>query len=225
MKTVRTAAWVSLVAAGQLVLASAAHAQAPTPGAPPAGAQPYAPPTPPPGYPPAGYPPPPPGYPAGAPPAGTAPPLGLAPPVAGPVVQLNSDNPKARLQTMQLKWRDVCMTPCGVPVDPNAVYRVGGGTIRPSNEFKMPRPAGTVLVNAETGSTVKHWVGIGLIAGGAGWVLAGAATLAAGSDTRNFDGTTSDSYKALGITYLVIGGIMAAIGIPLSMSSTSVEVR
>jgi hypothetical protein len=146
-------------------------------------------------------------------------------PANGPIVQLqSSNNPKARLQTMQLKWRDVCTVPCGVPVDPNGTYRIGGGTIRPSDEFRMPRAAGTVLVRTETGSVVKHWVGVGLIIAGIGWGVGGALTLAGGGST-NFDGTTNDAYKAVGITYLVIGGILAAIGIPLSMSSTSVEVQ
>ena len=94
-------------------------------------------------------------------------------PPTGPVVRLSSDNPVARLQMMQLKWRDVCTTPCGVAVDPNGTFRIGGGTIRPSEEFRMPRPAGTVLVKTQIGSIVKHWVGFGMILSGAATVLGG----------------------------------------------------
>jgi hypothetical protein len=161
-----------------------------------------------------------------APPPGSVPPGNFVPPLtAGPIVQLNASNPKARLQTMQLKWRDVCTAPCGVPVDPNATYRIGGGTIRPSEEFRMPRPGGTVLVTTETGSTIKHWVGVGLLIGGGVSILSGTIVLAGGQSTTNFDGTTDDAYKAVGITYLVIGAVLAAIGLPLSMSSTSVQVQ
>jgi hypothetical protein len=231
------ASWISLVAFGHLVFASAAHAQAPAAAPPPPSAQPYNPSAPPPGYPPAaGYP-----APAAPPPSGVAPAGGFAPPpgapavppgnfvpplTAGPIVQINANNPKARLQTsMQLKWRDVCTVPCNVPVDPNATYRIGGGTIRPSEEFRMPRPAGTVLVTTETGSTVKHWVGVGLLIGGGVSILTGALYLAAGDSTTGINGTTDDAYKIAGVTYLVIGGILAAVGLPLSMSSTSVQVR
>jgi hypothetical protein len=152
----------------------------------------------------------------------------MAAPPNGPVVRLNADKPAARLQMMRLRWTDVCVSPCGVAVDPSGTYRVGGGSIRPSEEFRMPRPAGTVLVQAEVGSTVKHWVGIGMLAGGAGLALGGLLYYAtASSTTTNAFGDTvsSDTYKAVGITYMVIGVIVAAIGIPLAMSSTSVEVH
>ena len=89
------------------------------------------------------------------------------PRVGGPVVIVRSDNPQARLQTQGgLKWRDVCVAPCNVPVNPAGLYRIGGGTIRPSDAFNMPRPAGKVVVQAQAGSNVKHWVGVGLIIGG-----------------------------------------------------------
>src|SRR5262249_39567502 len=86
----------------------------------------------------------------------------------GPVVTLRADSPKARLQILgqQLRWTDVCTTPCNVPVHPGGSYRVGGGAIRPSETFSMPRPSGGVLVSAQVGSTVKHWVGIALIISG-----------------------------------------------------------
>jgi hypothetical protein len=144
----------------------------------------------------------------------------------GPIVTLQADNPRARLQQMQLRWQDVCVTPCGAPVDPNGTYRVGGGAIRASNPFRMPRAAGTVLVEARTGSTVKHWVGVGLAIGGGVSALTGALYLSLARDTSN-DGFTNtrSSFKGLGIGYLVIGAILVAIGIPLAASSTSVEVR
>jgi hypothetical protein len=164
------------------------------------------------------------------PPAPAAPPLQLQQPMTapagmpGPIVTLQADNPRARLQQMQLRWQDICVSPCGAPVDPNGTYRVGGGTIRASDPFRMPRAAGTVLVQARTGSTVKHWVGVGLAIGGAASALTGALTLALASETKNDDGTKTLA-RGWGITYLVIGAVLLAIGIPLAASSTSVEVR
>ena len=106
------------------------------------------------------------------PPMPPGPPGPPGPPPAygyGPIVTVRSDHPRARLQVQgPLKWQDVCVAPCNVPVNPQGLYRIGGGTIRPSDGFNMPRPAGQVVVEAQTGSTVKHWVGFGLIIGGVG---------------------------------------------------------
>src|SRR6188768_1851538 len=63
---------------------------------------------------------------------------GAPPPVAGPVVLLRADTPKARLQAQGPgQWRDVCVAPCNVSVNPAAVYRIGGNTIVPSDSFSM----------------------------------------------------------------------------------------
>jgi hypothetical protein len=152
----------------------------------------------------------------------------MMPPPAGPVVFLRADNPRARLQQLQLKWRDICPAPCGVPADPNGIFRIGGGTIRPSEEFRMPRPSGQVAIDAQTGSTVKHWVGVGMLIGGAVAAALGGLLFAVSSDVSNDpDGgaTVKDTAKAEGLAYLIIGAIVAGVGIPLAMSSTSVEVK
>ena len=82
-----------------------------------------------------------------------APPGPPGPPPAygyGPIVTVRSDHPRARLQVQgPLKWQDVCVAPCNVPVNPQGTYRIGGGTIRPSDGFNMPRPAGQVVVEAQ----------------------------------------------------------------------------
>jgi hypothetical protein len=133
---------------------------------------------------------------------------------------------------MTMKWTNVCTAPCNVAVDPNGIYRIGGGAVRPSEEFRMPRPQGNVLIDTQAGSTVKHWVGFGMILGGLGAVAGGTllyfAAPSAGTQTDAF-GDVSNTQRnfdhAAGITYIVIGAIVAAIGIPLAASSTSVTVR
>jgi hypothetical protein len=133
-----------LAAFGQLLLTTAARAQTAPPVPAPVAAPPAAPP------PDAPSPPPYDGY----------PPPQLARsmmPVAGPVVRLTTDTEAARLQLMRLRWMNVCSAPCDVAVDPNGIYRMGGGTVRPSEEFRMPRSQGTVLIDTQAGSTVKHW--------------------------------------------------------------------
>jgi len=204
---------LAVAAAAQLAYNPAGHAQAPPPAGPEVQPQDsnVAPEPPPP--PPAPMPP------------------GYAPPVAGPFVTLRANSPKARLQMMgqQLQWRDICVTPCRVAVNPTGVFRVGGNTIRPSDSFNMPRPSGQVVIDAEVGSTVKHWVGIALIIGGvldAGFgalYYSSADSLA--NSTSNAAGMTKEYFQTVGIVGIVTGVILLAIGIPLSLSSTSVEVR
>ena len=141
---------------------------------------------------------------------------------------LRSDHPRARLQVMgQLKWQDVCVAPCNVPVYATGLYRVGGGSIRPSDTFNMPRRSGNVVIDAEVGSSVKHWVGFGLTLAGAGAALLGGlvyATASSQNDPYNSAAAT-DSQHTLGIGYLIIGVALMAVGIPLSMSATTIDVR
>jgi hypothetical protein len=221
--------WIVLVVSANLALAAAAHAQpkddwaaptvVPAPGTPAAG---------PPPVPPAPY-----DGRAAAPPdqSGAYPPPQLRQPMAGPpsgpVVHLISDNPAARLQVLtRLKWQNVCVAPCGLVVDPRATYRIGGGTVRPSDEFGMPRAAGPVSVSTQVGSNVKHWVGLGLVLSGIGTVAAGAIVYSASSNqTDAFGNTTGNVNHTVGVTYIVIGALMALIGLPLSLSHTTVDVR
>lgn len=214
MTKIRLMMCVSLAAAAQVAFLRVGVAQTPPPAAP--APAPVAP-----------GPPPPPAYDA-RPSAQLQQPMS-APIIAGPIVTLRTDNPRARLQQMQLRWRDICVSPCGLTVDPAGTYRIGGGTIRPSPEFRMPRPSGPVLIDTQTGSTVKHWIGFGMTIGGGVSALVGVLYLALAQDTNtnaNLSGTGSkDFVTAMGITYLVTGVILLAIGIPLSTSSTSVQIR
>jgi hypothetical protein len=164
----------------------------------------------------------------GYPPPQLAQPM-MPPPVAGPVVRLTTDNMSARLQMMRMRWTNVCVAPCDVAVDPSAIYRIGGGTVRPSEEFRMPRPQGNVLIDTQAGSTIKHWVGFGMILGGLGGVALGALVYAAApsqaTENDGFGDTSRHADHILGLTYIITGAIVAAIGIPLASSSTSVTVR
>ncbi len=150
-------------------------------------------------------------------------------PAYGPFVTLRADHPRARLQVMgPFKWQDVCMTPCRTPVPPGGLYRVGGGSLRPSDSFNLPR-SGPVVIDAQMGSTVKHWVGFGLVLGGIGAAVAGGLVYANASDAPDYSSisgpTARDTQQAYGIIYIITGIILLAIGIPLAASSTSVEVH
>jgi len=145
-------------------------------------------------------------------------------------VTLRADHPGARLQMMgQLRWQDICVTPCNVPVWATGLYRIGGGSIRPSETFNMPRRSGQVQIDAEVGSTVKHWVGFGLTLGGAGAALLGILEYmtAPTYDPNNYPYTssTADSQRTGGIVFIIAGLTLLAVGIPLSMSATTIDVR
>ena len=153
------------------------------------------------------------------------------PPVAGPRVILRVDNANGRLQQhTQLRWRDICIAPCGVTLDPTALYRIGGGTSLASEPFSLPRPSGDVFIDAEVGSKVKHWVGLGLMIGGVvaagyGFVFwqffnsfAANDTSSAAQDARSFG-------RTVGIVFLSVGAVLEAVGLPMFFSGTSVQVR
>jgi len=153
------------------------------------------------------------------------------PPVAGPRVILQVDNLNGRLQQhSQLRWRDICIAPCGITLDPRALYRIGGGTSLASEPFTLPRGSGDVYIDAQVGSKVKHWVGLGLMIGGlvaAGyglffWELFNTATAndttSASQDARNFG-------RNIGITVISIGGVLEIVGLTMFFSGTSVQVR
>ncbi len=209
---------LSMAAAMQIVSATA-HAQTPAPAQAPVA------PVPPPQYPPPQF---------GAYPANPA----VAPgpgPGTGPVVSLIADDSRARLQQQLLmRWQDVCLTPCGRPVDPAGLYRVGGGVIVPSEPFRLPRPDGQVVVQANTASKVKKWVGFGLGIGGVAAAALGGIYLAISLDVKSNDQNDAgfgsffkDTTRTFGISYLVIGGILMLVGFPMfaSNSSSSVQVR
>lgn len=151
------------------------------------------------------------------------------PPAYGPIVTLRANNPRARLQVQTaLKWQDVCLAPCNVPVNPAGVYRVGGGTIRPSETFNMPRPAGPVVIDVQAGSNIKRWVGFGLILGGIGAAVGGTLTYLNAPEESAFGSTANterDAAHVVGIVYIIIGVVLLAVGIPLSTTSTSIEIR
>jgi hypothetical protein len=144
-------------------------------------------------------------------------------PVAGPRVFLAVDNPAGRLQQLQYRWTDVCFAPCGVAMDPATIYRIGGGSSKPSPTFRLPRSSGDVRVQAHVGSIVKYWVGFGLSIGG-GAAAAGGGVLFASSTGSNDD--FDKVLRVYGVLYLVAGVVLLAVGLPLLLTNdTTVEVR
>jgi hypothetical protein len=146
---------------------------------------------------------------------------------------LRATAPRARLQQQQqlsLRWVDVCVAPCGVPVDPAGIYRVGGGGYRGSEPFHLPRQTGQVFLEARVGSQGKHIAGMILMIVGIANVIGGVVVYSLAS-SLNTDTTSSgvdarSLYRFEGVAEGIVGVVLMAIGIPMmATSGTSVEMR
>jgi len=146
-----------------------------------------------------------------------------------PFAVVHADNPRARLQVQTWGgWQDVCHAPCGVAVDPAALYRIAGSSIVTSEPFPLPRPTGTVTIDAKTGSKTKRWVGLGTLVGGATAAFLGVVFYEAASSLGpDLDGSYStrnaDHVYSLGV--LLTGMAASIIGVVFLQSRTSVDVR
>jgi hypothetical protein len=208
MSRVRGRVALAVLAAAELSYSPAGHAQAaPQPGEPEVQVQ---------------------GGDVAPPPAPAAEaPRGAA---TGPFVTLNAFSSHARLQVQtQLQWQDVCVAPCNVAVNPVGTYRVGGGWIRPSESFNLPRTSGQVVIDTQLGSKVKRSIGIGMIIVGIADVLVGGIFYATAADwseaSANPSVTSEEYFQVIGMSGIVVGAVLLAVGIPLSTSRTLVKVR
>jgi hypothetical protein len=77
------------------------------------------------------------------------------------------------------QWEPVCVAPCQLHLDPNAVYRVGGGGVAPSSAFTLPRGSDSLRLHVHAGSSLLHDGGIVLTVAGAVSVIAGVAVVGA----------------------------------------------
>jgi hypothetical protein len=166
---------------------------------------------------------------AGPPPAfgGEAPPV----PRLGPIVFLRTDTPRATLQVQtQLFWQDLCSTPCGVPVDPARLYRVGGRPFVPTEPFTMPRQTGQVVIEARMGSRARNIVGTVLTIVGIPLGVTGGIMLYTGVHEPNDEfGQPTFSKLALtvyGAAFLITGTVLTLVGLPLwATSGTSMTME
>jgi hypothetical protein len=117
-------------------------------------------------------------------------------------------------------WEFVCYAPCDKRVDPDAVYRVLGATIPPSDAFVLGSEDVTLKVDAgstRTQALARGTGGLGLasvIASGVFFVAEGA------TDSENKE----DSMRVLGQVFLIGGLTLTITSIILdSIGSTSVR--
>jgi len=155
----------------------------------------------------------------------------LRPSPAGPKVRLAADRPQTWLQRQFRgnEWRDICTGACLIHTSPNATYRLGGRSLRPTAPFQLPRSSGSVFVEGKMGTNAQHYTGIGLTIGGVvealeSLLLLSIASSATGQHSQDLSNTDFYTFAA------AFGGIRAAVllglGIGLiSKGSSSAEVR
>jgi len=130
-----------------------------------------------------------------------------------------------------LTWRDVCVAPCNITVDPKAYYRLNGRGIVASSAFSLPRSSGDVYIDAKVGSVGKRWVSFGLAVGGVGAAIGGYYFWHFGNlINENYPDpsvqSTRQLYREAGVLGFASAVAMEVVAILLlAISDTSVEVR
>ena len=139
-----------------------------------------------------------------------------------PVVTVTSDDPRTRLELMDmtlfdfsLGWdprpwgrsyrsSELCAPPCSARLSAVHVYRISGDGITPSPPFLLPRGA-TASVRARTGSSTAWALGIGSV------LLGGAMLTASPFLIGNVDEPAVGYGSLIGAGVLVVGGVALAI--------------
>ena len=174
---------------------------------------PYAPP--PPGYPPPVYPPPgypPPGYPGAYPGWGPPPPRWV-------FVDLNSDDPRARIDRVVGGNRiPACYAPCRKMLDTASVYVIEGDGVRATSQFALPDDRDKVTLDVKAGSSARFAGGIILLAGGVAVAYLGSVVWELGK-IGSIDGGANNNAVHTGVTMMLIGLPAAILGLYLTVST------
>ena len=117
------------------------------------------------------------------------------------------------IYTSTQQWEPVCVAPCNVKVDPNAIFRVGGVGVAPSRDFVLPAQRKELRLQVSAGSGPAYDLGLGLTTTGALFAGIGVIPLVyAGSLTNT---SAEETVRGLGVGILGAGVLMLAIGVPL----------
>ena len=177
------------------------------PGYPPTG-------YPPPAYPPAGYPPP------GYPPPGAYPGWAAPPPPRWVFVEVNSDDPRVRIDRVIGNNRvPACYAPCRKVLDTGSVYVIEGDGVRATSQFVLPDDRDKVTLDVQAGSTARMAGGIILVGAGVASTYLGFLIWEVGKFSEFEASSSSNSGVRTGETMMLIGIPAALLGLYLTIST------
>jgi hypothetical protein len=136
-------------------------------------------------------------------------------------------------------YQPVCTAPCAVDADPNAIYRVAGRGVTPSDSFALPPASEKVGLRVRAGSSAVRaggWLSVGLgalaVATGGALFLVGSIMAPNASDAvyendpsrYKRDDDRASTFRSIGLVSLGAGAAALALGIALvATSGTGVE--
>jgi hypothetical protein len=107
------------------------------------------------------------------------------------------------------QWEPVCAAPCSVPLDPNGVYRVGGGGVAPSGPFVLPH-APSLRLHVHAGSGFWHDAGVSTAVAGLATAITGGIIWGSSPSQPNERATAiaGAATTGAGIVLLAVGAVM-----------------
>jgi hypothetical protein len=102
------------------------------------------------------------------------------------------------------QWEPVCVVPCAMPLDRNAIYKIDGVGVAPSASFVLPRGPDPLKLRVNAASRLWHDVGVGATVIGvitvivAGTIAASASTTKQAENTLLFGGAPGVAVTGIG---------------------------
>jgi hypothetical protein len=109
--------------------------------------------------------------------------------------------------TKSEQWEPVCLVPCAMHLDRNAIYKIDGVGVAPSSPFVLPRGPDPLQLRVNAASRVWHDIGVGTTVIGVISVIV-AGTIAASSSTAKQAESTLLYIGAPGLAVTAIGAIV-----------------
>jgi hypothetical protein len=109
--------------------------------------------------------------------------------------------------TTSEQWEPVCVVPCALHLDRNAIYRIDGVDVAPSSAFVLPRGPDPLKLRVKAASKLAHDAGVGTTLVGVISVIV-AGTIAASASTARQAENTLLFVGAPGLAVTAVGAIL-----------------
>jgi hypothetical protein len=133
---------------------------------------------------------------------------------AGTVVERRANHIKGWSLTLPFpayvtseQWEPVCVAPCAMHLDRNAIYKIDGVGVAPSSAFVLPRGPDPLQLRVKAASKLWHDTGVGATVIGVVTVII-AGTIAASASTAKQAEDTLLFVAAPGLAVTTIGAVL-----------------